>query len=78
MDGVILLSKSYTPTGLSKDGSTYESIAIEPGKHDLVTKLRDSSREDGFDYETTVSIDLKPRELFVIDFRKDLGGFYFK
>ena len=80
MDGVNLLSKSYTPTGLSKDGSTsiYESIAIEPGKHELVTKLRDSSREDGFDYETTVSIDLKPRELFVIDFRKDLDGFYFK
>jgi hypothetical protein len=80
MDGVILLSKSYTPTGLSKDGSTsiYESIPIEPGEHEVVAKLRDSRKSDGFDYESTISINLEPRELFVIDFRKDLGGFYFK
>ena len=35
MDGNILLSKSYNPTGLAKDGSAsiYESIPVIPGKH---------------------------------------------
>jgi len=80
MDGNTLLNKSYNPTGLAKDGSAsiFEHIPVKPGQHQLVAKLRDSNREDGFDYESKVSFTLAPRELFVIDFRKDLGGFYFQ
>ena len=80
MDGNILLSKSYNPTGLSKDGSAsvYESIPVKPGQHQIVAKLRDSHRQDGFDYESNVSFSLNPRELFVIDFREELGGFYYQ
>jgi hypothetical protein len=80
MDGNILLSKSYNPTGLSKDGSAsvYESIPVEPGQHQIVAKLRDSHRQDGFDHESNVSFSLNPKELFVIDFREELGGFYFQ
>ena len=80
MDGKPLLNKSYNPTGLAKDGSAsiYESIPVKPGQHQLITKLRDSNREDGFDYESNVSVNLNPKELFVIDFRKDLDGFYFQ
>ena len=80
MDGKILLSKSYNPTGLAKDGSTsiYERIIVKPGQHQLIARLRDSNREDGFDYEKNESINIIPQELFVIDFRKDLDGFYFQ
>jgi hypothetical protein len=80
MDGNTLLSKSYNPTGLSKDGSAsvYESIPVKPGQHQIVAKLRDSHRQDGFDFESNVSFSLNPKELFVIDFRKELGGFYFQ
>jgi hypothetical protein len=80
MDGKSLLSKSYNPTGLSKDGaaSIYESIPVEPGQHQIIAKLRDSTRENGFDYESDISISLDAKELFVIDFRKDLNGFYFQ
>ncbi len=80
MDGNILLSKSYNPTGLSKDGSAsvYESIPVKPGQHQIVAKLRDSNRQDGFDFESNVSFSLNPKELFVIDFREELGGFYFQ
>ena len=80
MDGNSLLSKSYNPTGLAKDGSAsiYESIPVKPGQHQLIAKLRDSNREEGFDYESSVSVNLDPKELFVIDFRKDLDGFYFQ
>lgn len=80
MDGNTLLNKSYNPTGLAKDGSAsiYESIPVKPGQHQIIAKLRDSNREDGFDYESNVSVNLDPKELFVIDFRKDLDGFYFQ
>ncbi len=80
LDDKNLLSKSYSPTGLSKDGSAsiYERITVKPGQHHLIAKLRDSRREEGFDYESDTSINIKPKELFVIDFRKDLGGFIFK
>jgi len=80
MDGNTLISKSYNPTGLSKDGSTsvYESIPVKPGEHQLTAKLRDSNRQDGFDYESNVSFSLSPKEIFVIDFRKDRDGFYFQ
>ncbi len=80
LDNESLLSKSYNPTGLAKDGSAsvYERISVEPGKHHLIVKLRDSGREEGFDYESDSVINIEPKELFVIDFRKDLGGFYFQ
>ncbi len=80
IDGKISLSKSYKPTGLAKDGaaSIYERIPVKPGQHKLIAKLRDSKREDGFDYEGNASINLKPKQLFVIDFRKELDGFYFQ
>jgi hypothetical protein len=80
LDGKSLLNKSYNPTGLAKDGSAsvYERIAVEPGNYQLVAKLRDSRRKDGFDYVSDTSINIKPKELFLIDFRKELGGFYFQ
>lgn len=80
IDGNTLLSKSYEPTGLAKDGSAsvYERIAIKPGEHQLIAKLRDSNREEGFDYEKIKSININPKELFIIDFRKELDGFYFQ
>jgi hypothetical protein len=80
MDGKSILSKSYEPTGLSKDGSAsiYESIPIKPGQHQITAKLRDSARESGFDYESNISINLDAKQLFVIDFRKDINGFYFQ
>jgi hypothetical protein len=80
MDDEVVVSNSYSPTGLAKDGSTsiYESIPVKPGKHELVSRMRDSRRKEGFDYTSKITVDLEPRELFVIDFRKELGGFYYK
>ena len=80
IDGNSILSKSYNPTGLAKDGSAsiYERITVKPGQHQLIAKLRDSRREEGFDYESEASININPKQLFVIDFRKDIEGFNFK
>ena len=80
LDGTSLLSQSYNPTGLARDGSAsvYERIPVAPGQHQLIAKLRDSSRETGFDYEREETIKLDSKQLFVIDFRKELNGFYFQ
>lgn len=80
VDGNILTSKSYRPTGLAKDGavSVYESIPLAAGEHEVLVKMRDSRRESGFDYSKAVSVTLAPRQLLVIDFRKELDGFIIK
>ncbi len=79
LDDQILIQKQYLPTGLAKDGSTsaYEKISTLPGEHQLVVRMRDSNRVQGFDYEESVTINLKPQQHFVIDFREELGGFRF-
>jgi hypothetical protein len=78
VDGNMLLSKSYTPTGLAHDGaaSAYEKIPVTPGQHKLTVRLRDSNREEGFDYEDGININLVPRQQFVIDFRNNSFQFY--
>ena len=79
VDGELVFSRSLPPSGLSSDGASqaYESIRVPPGKHSLVARLRDSAREDGFDFQAEAEVVLRPRENFVIDFRSELGGFIF-
>ena len=53
------------------------SFAVEPGRHVIEGRLRDSRGEGGFDYRGKAEIELKPGERFVVDFRPELGGFMF-
>lgn len=78
LDNQTLIKKSYSPTGFAKDGSTsvYEKISISPGQHNLTVRLRDSIREDDFDYEDNVTINLFSQQQFVIDFRDGKFVFY--
>jgi hypothetical protein len=64
-------------SGLAGDGSStaFEQFTIVPGTHRLSMRLRDSRREQGFDYETEENVKLDPGEHLVIDFRADTGGF---
>ena len=80
IDGKEILDKTYQPTGLARDGaaSVYESIPVSAGEHQISIKLRDSRREDGFDYEKNARVTLEPRQLLVIDFRGELDGFSFQ
>ncbi len=50
---------------------------VEPGRHALSVRLRDSARESGFDYEKEATVELRPGENLVVDFRSELGGFLF-
>ena len=48
------------------------------GRHELIARLRDSDRRDGFDYERTAMVELAPAQSVAIDFRPEMGGFVFR
>jgi hypothetical protein len=77
LDGVMIFDGSLAPTGLAGDGPSkvYERFPVDPGRHNLVARLRDSRRTEGFDYEHTADVDLAPGQNLVIDFRAETGGF---
>jgi hypothetical protein len=80
IDGSTLYHAVLLPTGLFSDGPSlaYEKFAVAPGRHKLEVKLRDSARQDGYDYEKEAEIDLKPLQNFAVDFRAETGGFLFR
>lgn len=77
MDGRPLYQATLPPTGLAGDGPSrvYERFAVPPGRHELTARLRDTDRQEGFDYERTMAVDLKPEQSLAIDFRPETGGF---
>jgi hypothetical protein len=79
LDGELLYSEALPPSGLAGDGvsTAYQTFAIDPGPHQLVARLRDSNRDEGFDYEKASEITLSPQQNFVIDFHPSRGGFLF-
>jgi hypothetical protein len=79
LDGAVLYDESVTAAGLARGGTTraYERFAIAAGRHELVARMVDSARTEGFDFERAATIELSPGENFVIDFRAEAGGFLF-
>ncbi|OGI67332.1 MAG: hypothetical protein A2W18_15385 [Candidatus Muproteobacteria bacterium RBG_16_60_9] len=79
LDGRRLYAASIAPSGVWKDGhsNSYVTFAVTAGRHRLTTRLRDSRRTEGFDHERSAEIELAPRQVFVVDFRADKGGFLF-
>jgi len=79
MDGEVLYRAQHEPTGLWGDGpaTVYQKFAVSAGPHTLVARLRDSNRDEGYDYQQHSDIVLQPQQNFVVDFRPNLGGFLF-
>lgn len=79
LDGRLLYRGSHAPSGLWGDGpaTVYRRFVVEPGRHRLVARLRESKRSEGFDYEHSENIDLRPQQNFVVDFKPNTGGFNF-
>ena len=80
LDGALLHREVMVPAGIARDGvsSIYRKFAVAAGRHVLVARLRDSKREDGFDFQQQVAFELEPERNFVVDFRPETGGFVFK
>lgn len=79
IDGTLLYSETLKPTGLRSDGPArlYQSFPVAAGEHTLAARLRDSDRAEGFDYQASSEVALRPGELFVVQFRAEGGGFLF-
>lgn len=79
LDDATLYRASLAPSGLARDGasSVYRRFVVAPGRHRLSARLRDSRREEGFDYELAEDIELAPGQHMVVDFRAGTGGFKF-
>lgn len=77
VDGELLFREALPPTGIAGDGAStaFERFAVAPGVHELRAKLRDSRREEGFDYRMEETVELAPGQNLVIDFRAETGGF---
>lgn len=75
MDGEVLFRGMSNPIGLWGDGPTivYEKFIVAPGQHQVEVRLRDTTRADGFDYANSSTIDLSPRQNYVIGFRPETG-----
>jgi hypothetical protein len=79
LDDQVLFAALLPPSGLAGDGRSqvYRRFEVAPGRHRLVARLRDSDREEGFDYKRDAIIELVPGQNLVVDFRSEMGGFLF-
>lgn len=80
IDGARVLLVTAAPSGLWNDGpaSVYERLDVAPGTHTVTVRLRDSARQQGWDYERSESVTLSPGRYFTISFRAETGGFGFR
>jgi hypothetical protein len=79
LDGRVVARQLLPPAGLHHDGASavYRRFPVRAGRHQLVARLRDSARTEGFDYERAAQVELVPGQNFVVDFRAEAGGFIF-
>ena len=79
LDDELLYRAEHQATGLWKDGpaTVYQRFVVPPGRYRLLVRLRDSRRDQGFDYEHSEEIELAPQQNFVIGFRPAIDGFTF-
>jgi len=76
IDGDIVFRKSARPNGLSKDGPSifYIVRTIKAGEHVLAMRLRERDG-DGFDFDKTLSVTLRPGQVLAVEFHAAKGGF---
>jgi len=80
IDGVVVFRDEPQPSGLWSDGpaSVYERFDVVPGPHIITARLRDTAREDGWDYMHTDEVVLLPGRYFTVTFRAETGGFRYR
>jgi len=80
LDGKTVHRASLPPTGLAGDGSgkIYKVFPVVAGSHKIAVRLRDSTRQTGFDYKAARDVILSKGQNFTIDFKAPMGGFIFE
>ena len=79
LDGEIIYAQTLQAAGLSKGSQTraYQRLPAVTGEHELVVRMVDSARTEGYDYMKAARINLSAGVIFVVDFRAETGGFMF-
>lgn len=79
LNGQRLVESTLPPAGLWGDGpaSIYRRLTIPSGEQTVTVRLRDTGRADGFDYESSRQVGLRPNQNIVIDFEAG-SGFLFR
>jgi hypothetical protein len=77
IDDTVLFAEALKPSGLHSDGPAvfYQRFEVRPGNYRLDLRLRDSEREDGFDYRRNTRVSLANGDSLAVDFRVEAGGF---
>jgi len=77
LDGELIYDETLQAAGLSKGSQTraYQRLPAAAGEHELVVRMVDSARTEGYDYMKAARIRLSAGEIFVVDFRAESGGF---
>jgi hypothetical protein len=80
LDGQRIYQASLPPSGISGDGPSrvYQRFVVPAGHHALAVRMRDTPREEGFDYAKSGLIVLAPEDNVVVDFRTEASGFVFR
>lgn len=78
LDGKRVLSKTYYPTGLRRDGSTfaYEEIPIAPGTYEMNIRMRDSKGDAPFEYTFEQKIKASVGKVAIVDFDRVKNRFF--
>ena len=80
MDGELLYEATLPPSGIWNDGEStiYRRIPIAAGTHRLFMGMRDSDRNEGFDFQHESTVTLEPSQHLLVEFDHDTGTFVFK
>lgn len=79
LDGSTLAKKTFMPPGIKDDGTAfvYAKFPIPDGNHMLSIRMRDSNRNEGFDYVEDKEITTKTSQSLVIGFDGAANRFIF-
>jgi ferredoxin len=74
-NGEVIYGGTHAPSGLWNDGTAtvFESFRVPAGPQELIVRMRDSGREQGYDQVRSGTVDLKPEQNFVIEFHTGQG-----
>jgi len=79
LNGQSIYRGTHEPAGLWNDGpsAVYARFDVPAGRHRLEARLSDTGASSGFTFVGERTVDLRPGENFVVDFRAAEGGFTF-
>ncbi len=79
INGESKFKRAVPPSGIARDGAAtvYEKFELAEGTYAVSVAMRDSRREQGYDYIMQKEVSIEAGQVLVIDFEAETGGFKF-